>query len=238
MKIRIIIILALTVFLAGCAIRPTFQVKVDSISGPDASIKTKYLLLPGLKDADVNDLQFKEYATYVDRALTYKGFIKANDFQDANIVIFIVYGIGDPQTQQYSYALPMWGQTGVSSSTTYGTLSTYGRYGTYQGTTTYTPSYGITGYIPMVGAYTTYFRFLILDAINLDEYKSSQKILQLWKTTVTSIGSSGDLRKVFPYLVAACRPYLGTNTGQKVEIMLAEDDNTVIEIRGLSKQNK
>ena len=44
--------------------------------------------------------------------------------------------------------------------------------------------------------------------------------------------------KVFPYLVAACRPYLGTNTGQKVEIMLAEDDYTVIEIKGLSKQHK
>lgn len=238
MKRSIIIIFTFVVFLTGCAVRPSIHVEVDSISGPDANNKTKYLLLPGIKDTDLNDLQFKEYASYIDSALTSKGFIKAKDFQDANTVIFIAYGIGDPQTQQYSYALPMWGQTGLSSSTTYGTLSTYGSYGTYQGTTTYKPSYGITGYIPVVGRYTTYFRFLILDAVNLDEYKSSQKILQLWKTTVTSIGSSGDLRIVFPYLVAACSPYLGTNRGQKVEIILAEDDNTVIEIKGLNKHNK
>jgi len=215
-----------------------FRVNVDSINGPNANIKTQYLLLPGLKNIDANDLQFKEYARYIDEALASRGFVKASDFQNANAIIFVAYGIGDPQTQQYSYALPTWGQTGVSSATTYGSVSTYGNYGMYQGTTTYTPSYGITGYVPITRSFATYFRFLILDAVDFDQYKRTQEITPLWKTTLTSVDSSGDLRKVFPYLVAASKPYLGTNTGQRIEIMLRENDSTVLELKELGKEGR
>ncbi len=221
--------------LTGCATtQPQFSVKVDSISG-GASAKTSYILLPGEKDAKADDLQFKEYAAYVNRALVKHGFTPANSFQDANVAIFLMYGIGDPKEHQYTYSIPTWGQTGVSSSYTTGTLNTYGGYGSYSGTTTYTPTYGITGSTTHSGTYTTYFRFLVLDAIDLEEYRISEKEVQLWKTTVTSSGSSGDLRRVFPILVAASQEYIGKNTGQKVEINLYETDERVTEIKGIAK---
>ena len=142
---------------------------------------------------------------------------------------------GDPQEHQYSYSIPTWGQTGVSSSYTTGTISSYGGYGSYSGTTTYTPAYGITGSTTHIGSYTTYFRFIVLDAVDLDEYKKSKKEVQLWKTYVTSSGSSSDLRRVFPILVAASQQYFGKNTGQKVEVNLDEEDERVTEIKGITK---
>ena len=224
--------------LSGCASMqpPTFHVNVDSIG--DTKEKTTYILLPSDKDIKADDLQFKEYASYVNRALQAKGFIQAKTFQEANVAIFLGYGIGDPKEHQYTYSLPTWGQTGVSSSYTTGTVSSYGGYGSYFGSTTYTPTYGVTGSTTHSGSHVTYFRFMLLDAVDLDEYKKSKKEVQLWKTTVTSSGSSSDLRRVFPILVAASKDYIATNTGKKVKVKLLEKDAQVMEIKGIVNEQK
>ena len=219
----------------ACAVGPRFQVNIDSISGSGTEIKNRYILLPGLKDLNEGDLQYREYATYVERGLLEKGFVKANDLDDANVAIFLVYGIGDPQEHQYTYSLPIWGQTGVSSSSTFGNISTFGNTGTYSATTTYTPTYGVVGSTTHTGTRATYFRYFWLDAVDLDEYRRTEKVSQLWKTTVTSIGSSGDLRQVFPVLVGAAKNYYGTNTGKKVNVTLFENDKRVLEVKGVEK---
>lgn len=244
----IITLLLGVVVLSGCATMrpPTYLVQVDSI-GNDSENKT-YILLSSNKDTKTDDLQFKEYATYLNRALQARGFVPAKNIQEANVAIFLSYGIGDPREHQYTYSLPIWGKTGISSSTTYGTsntygsLNTYGNYGTYTGntnstsTTTYTPTYGITGSVARSGSYTTFFRFMLLNAIDLDEYKRSKKEIQLWKTTVTSSGSSSDLRRVFPILVAASKNHIATNTGKKLQIKLLEKDAQVMAIKGIVKE--
>lgn len=237
-RFTVTIFLLAALVVSGCATtQPQFSVKVDSISGQTAD-KGSYILLPGNKDTKTEDLQFKEYAGYVNRALIKQGFVPAESFEKSNIAIFLVYGIGDPQEHQYSYSIPTYGQTGVSSSFTTGSTSSYGGYGSYSGMTTYTPTYGITGSTSHTGSYTTYFRFMVLDAVDLDEYKKSKKEVQLWKTTVTSSGSSGDLRQVFPILVAASQQYIGENTGQKVEVDIYEEDERVIEVKGITKTEK
>lgn len=220
---------------SGCATtQPKCRVNVDSIGG-SAVDKKSYILLPANKDTKADDLQFKEYATYVNRALIKQGFVPAESFESANIEILLAYGIGDPQEHQYSYSLPTWGQTGVSSSYTTGMVSSYG---SYSGITTYTPTYGVTGSTSHIGSYTTYFRYMILYAVDLDEYKNTKKEVQLWKTSVTSSGPSGDLRRVFPILVAASNQYIATNTGKKVTVDLYEEDEQVIEIKGIVKEKK
>jgi len=171
----------------------------------------------------------------VNRALIKQGFVPAESFESANIEILLAYGIGDPQEHLYSYSLPTWGQTGVSSSYTTGMVSSYG---SYSGITTYTPTYGVTSSTSYIGSYTTYFRYMILYAVDLDEYKNTKKEVQLWKTSVTSSGSSGDLRRVFPILVAASNQYIATNTGKKVTVNLYEEDEQVIEIKGIVKEKK
>lgn len=220
--------------LSGCTMGPTYRVDVTSIGS--ANENKTYILLPGNKDTSVDDLQFKEYATYVARALHSKGFTPAKTFQEANVAIFVGYGISTPKERQISYSLPTYGKTGISSSHTTGTVSTYGSHSSYSGTTTYMPSYGVTGYQTMAGTRTTYFRFMFLSAVNLAEYTKSKKEVQLWKANATSEGSSGDLRMVFPILVAALKDYIATNTGHKVRVELLETDTRVLEIKGTIKE--
>lgn len=225
-------ILALILLMTGCASVPKYVVNVDSLQAPNTDDKKNFVLLPGNTDTPSSDLQFREYAAYINRALISRGFTPAESIESANLVIFVVYGIGDPQQHQYTYSVPVWGQTGVSSSTTSGKLSTNGKYGTYSGTTTYNPTYGVRGYSSGVRTYTTYFRFLVLDAIDLSEYRKSKKEVQLWKTTVTSTGSSGDLRGVFPVMITASKPHIATNSGQQIKVEIGGNDPNILEIKG------
>ena len=233
-SILLALLLAGAATLSGCAtMQPThFVSSVDSLAQADAAAKKRYILLPGGKGVEAGDLQFKEFAGYVEKVLAEKGFVKAGTFEDADVAIFLAYAIGDPQTYHYTYSIPTWGQTGVSSSRTYGTVSSYGSRATYSGTTTYTPTYGVTGSTTHVGSNTVYSRFLFLDAYDVPTYAKEKRMAQVWKTSVVSTGSSGDLRLVVPYMVAAIKPHLGTNTGRKIKVDVPANDPAVQILRG------
>jgi hypothetical protein len=74
---------------------------------------------------------------------------------------------------------------------------------------------------------TVYDRFLILAAYDLNAFRITKQEIQLWKTIITSSGSSDDLRTVIPYLVFAAKPYLGGNTGKRVKVILLNGDKRV-----------
>lgn len=232
--LRIALALAF-VALSGCATtgQPTFNIEVDSLASPQALSKKTYLLLSGNEGVTWDDLQFQEYATYLMRVLNSQGYTSAKSTEEADVAIILSYGIGDPKTHQYSFSLPTWGQTGVSSATTNGTATTYGNTTSINATTTYTPTYGVTGYNTYTGTRTTFFRYALITGYDFEKYKENEKQIQLWKTTITSTGSSGDLRRVFPILIGASIPYLATNTGQKIDVSLKENDKIVRIVKGL-----
>lgn len=212
--------------IGGCAaLRPTrYMVNVDSLAQSEAALKKRYVLFSGKEGVDVDDLQFQEFATYVALVLRENGYLYVANLYDADVAIFLSYGIGDPEIHQYSYSTPIWGQTGVAASTTYGTISTPGGgAATYSGNTTYTPTFGITGSQAHAATSTTYARALSLEAYDVPTYLHGKKMLQVWTTRVVSTGSSGDLRLVLPYMVAAMKPYLGISTGQGVQVEVAQN---------------
>jgi hypothetical protein len=214
--------------LLGCALAPVYDIKVDSISGPDVSVKKRYVLISGMKDISADDLLFKEYALYVNRAMTSAGYTKSDDSEHADIAVYLSYGIGDPKDNVSSYSVPIWGLSSTSPSD-----ALVG--GPHPGITTYTPTYGFTGSMTYISTYTSFLRFIILDAVDLEQSAKSGKIVPVWKTTVTSLGSSWDLRRLFPILMAAARPYIGANTGHQVDVTLTEESKTVLEIKSLPK---
>jgi len=62
--------------LVGCAaIKSLYIVSVDSINNKEALVGKKCIVLPAEKDVKIDNLQFREYATYVARALELKGYI-------------------------------------------------------------------------------------------------------------------------------------------------------------------
>jgi hypothetical protein len=214
------LLILLPVLLISCA---TFHVGVNSFSRQINEERKTYILLPGNQNADINDLEYIEYSKYVERALSHLEFTKEEDATKADLVIFLAYGIGEPK--EHSYSIPIISQTGVTSKTTTGNYYKFGNVGLYSSNTTYTPEYGVTGYA--TGSSITFSRYIYITAYDLVEYRNSNKEIILWDTRIASVGSSGDLRKVFPVMIAASLDYIGKDTKGIKEIELTEYDSNV-----------
>jgi hypothetical protein len=216
--------------LSGCAGMSTLPVEthVDGISASTAATKKRYFLLPGDKSVQADDLQFLEFSSIVEQAMSQQGFTRANTPADSDLLVFLTYGIGDPQKQLVSYSVPVWGQTGISSSSSTGTLRNVGGgVATYSGMTTYNPTYGVTGYTTNIGEITTYFRFVLIDAYDTEAYSKDGSMRAVWKTKGESTGRYNDLRLVFPPMIATMKPHIGRNTGRKVTRQLTIDSKEV-----------
>ncbi len=225
--------------LCGCSTlsnfgRPRFSIAVDSLAASGADLKKRYLLLPGNQGVTAADLQFKEYAEYLKRVLNKKGYLYTESKDEADLAIYLAYGMGDPETHQYSYDLPIWGRTGYYASTTHVAENTVDGQTKYRAYTTYIPTYGYIGYNTYIDSVTTYMRFAVITAYDYEQFKKDETEVQLWKTTINSTGSSDDLRRIFPILMAASIPYLATDTGSKVYLSMYETDPIVQEIKGKS----
>lgn len=216
----------------GCG--PLIHVNVDAISSGKLLSSSECIILPADPNTMADQLQHEEYSKYIRRALEKKGYRVAEKIEDAGVVVFLKYGISEPHESVYSYSTPVWGQTGVSSSHTTGTIHSYGSgMASFSGTTTHMPEYGITGYQTHIGTRITYTRFVQLSAYDLEEHRKTNEEIQLWGATAVSTGSSGDLRLVFPVMVAALAEYIGEDTGKQIRVILCESDKRVQEIKGL-----
>ncbi|CRX37966.1 hypothetical protein [Estrella lausannensis] len=219
----------MSILICGCS--TPFNVTVDSISSPIAIEKNKFIIIPGNKDVDENNLQYAEFSAYTEKVLESIGFEKVSNPEDADVGIFLSYGVSDPKFYEYTYSTPIWGQTGVAQSNTYGSVTRYGNCATYSQNTTYTPQYGVIGSQTNVGVGVVYFRNLTLEGVDLEKFRENGKVYDLWKTAAISNGESGDLRYVFPYMLVASKNFIRTNSLQKVNIQIAKDNHEVEELK-------
>ncbi len=194
------------------------------------------------------DLQFYEYAEYVDRILKKNGYIKVDTFLKSDFIIYLDYGISKPKSKTYLSETPIYGKTGISSISTFGTSNSYINVNhnninmnTLSDSTSFVNyNYGVIGYKTTKQQYTNYDRYIILWAKNRARFFPSKlrKNSLLWKMTITSTGSSGDLRKVFPIMIAASKDYILKNSKQKLNINISEDDKSVLEVKGIHIKTK
>ncbi len=208
-----------------------YKVNINAISSNEPIDIKRCILIPANSDTTFEDLQYKEYAKYVKNALELRGYSFTNDIKLATTAIAIGYGIGPPEKHIYSYNIPIWGETGVSSTQTTGNIHIYGNYATYSETSYNTPSYGIIGYKTNIGSYTTYTRYITIGAINLKKFKKTKKISEYWHIDIFDQDKSGDLRLVFPYLIAASWVYFGEDTGKIIQTQIYENDPIIDLIR-------
>lgn len=116
----IISISAMFVLFGGCAATvqrvsyTTYEgdhVKADSITLPSADLKSKtktYTLPSAMKNISSNDIQFKEFGTYVEKVLSKKGYKRVN--KDADLLVRLAFGVGSPKvevsTRTYNWRFP------------------------------------------------------------------------------------------------------------------------------------
>lgn len=221
----------MVVWISGCATPPTplpstttpepepllpgqfdgfIKVAVDSIAAPDAASKGKtYLITSAMQNVGDEDLQFQEFARYIENALSQRGYIRVRQQETADLLIRLAYGIGDPKTTTETFVIGSQPEYRYWDAWNQRWVIELAKTETRQRTT------------------TTYMRHLILEAYDLKNTKRQQ----LWKTTVKSEGTMSDLRIVLPFMVTAAVPYFGENTtGQKV-IGIGGRDKRVLDIR-------
>ncbi|WP_139068942.1 hypothetical protein [Hyphomonas sp. ND6WE1B] len=237
---RFFVLIGLLVCVACSSVRP-YYVNVSGLAAPQLDSPATFDVLPLDENTQAQDLQFLEYKSYLARAMVAKGFVPAATGELPEVIVFLDYGIGEPQTKVTSYNVPIYGQTGISSSQTTGnantTLNTYGSYGTanttYNQTTTYTPTYGITGYATNTTSYNVYTRYIVIDGFFTSSWEEKRELLPAFKTSVVSSGSSGDLRSVFPVMIGAASEYIGRSTDKTISVTLTEGDKRVLAVRGV-----
>lgn len=201
----------------GCATTPStptdprmvgygtqFNVRASSFAVPDVSPENKtYYITSALQNVNDYDLQFLEFARYVENALSQKGYTRIENKEEADLLVRLAYGIGSPKTM----------------TNTYTTSSGYSYPVGWMWFTVPPTTETVTE--------TTYLRTLVLEAYDL---KDPNRRSQIWKTTVQSEGSMSDLRIVLAYMIAASSEHFGTNTGKQLELTIPGDDSRVLDI--------
>ncbi|MRS02118.1 DUF4136 domain-containing protein [bacterium] len=213
------VLVSMAMLICGCAMvnEPllpgqsdhTYGIGVDSLAVPGIDLRGKtYVILSAMQNVSEDELQFQEFARYVENALSKKGCIRKNSGEGVNMLISLAYWIGEPQT--------------VTSTQTYTTSLGY----SYPvGWMWYT--------VPPqtrqeTSRETLYKKTLVLEAY--DQNKTAKRS-QLWKTTLRGTNPIGDLRVFVPYMLTAGVPYFGVNSGVEKEIDVYGRDPMILEIR-------
>ncbi|RYZ66803.1 MAG: hypothetical protein EOP05_18600 [Proteobacteria bacterium] len=189
--------------------------------------------MPGNKDADANDLRFKEFKNYLTNALVQKGFTPTDDATKDYLVITLAYGVGDAEKSVASYSVPVYGFGGMAG------FAGYGGYG-----------YGVRRPIPspimsMPVSYNTvveekinYTKFIVITAYEntmktKPDKDGNRQAPMTWQTRITSKGESSDLREYFPIMLAGALDKIGTNTGkaETKNIKFGKNDRRICEVK-------
>lgn len=185
---------------------------------PTDSAGKTIAIFPGT-DNERNSLENKAYIAKLASRFEDAGFkiVEFEGPEKPDYVALFTYGVDNGTQVARSYAIPQWGVTGYSSSTTTGTYSSYGSYGSYSGTTTYTPRYGVTGYATGTTTDTVFQRALILDIFETDKIlPDDQGGLDraiVYQAKLLSSGSCGSLAGVIdPMLDALFREFPGASS--------------------------
>ena len=186
-----------------------FRICVDSLIARGADLKSKtYIIASAMQNVSDDDIQFKEFARYVENALSLKGYTRKNNKEDADLLISLAYWIGEPKTTTSTETYT----TGVGYSYPVGWMWYTVPPQTHEETTTK----------------TTYKKTLVLEAYDL---KDTSKHSQLWKTTLENEDSRGDLRLILPYMIRGGLDWFGVDSVGKKYRSVSGRDPMVLEIR-------
>ena len=177
-----LLVLFLTFWLTSCASSVTSTVNTYYEIPPNSLSGHTVVVLGMTKTLD-ESLEFKAKKRSLEDGFRSVGMsvVSESGARDvgAEYVVFFGYGSDQGREQLYSYNIPIYGQTGISSSSTTGIINSYGSGATYSGTTSYTPSYGITGYQSNVGSRTVYGRSAAVEIWKPSADGNHRKIFEL-----------------------------------------------------------
>jgi hypothetical protein len=226
---------------------PPIDARVDSLSSTTAASKRTYVILPGNPDVQPLDLQFQEFKLQAERVLQYRGFSAAPDPETADLIIFLAYGLGTPSVS-YDYLSPPPPPPTEAPSPPPAAPATQPlaqpiAYSeppapaapppatTHQPPAASSAAQGSSSALPPLRN-IRYLRYLSLSAIDLAYFNATGELAEVWRTNVSSIGKSDDLRRIVPVMLAAATKRIATGTNGRIEVRVTERHPKARYIRG------
>jgi len=191
---RLFVIFGIGLALVGCVTRPQVKMVNTEIATfhrlPASLAGMTFVMVPSAEQA--TSLEYSAYEAQVRQGLSAYGLVEA-PVKSASIAVSFRYYIDTGK--QVNISVPVWGQTGVSTSSTTGTVRDSGY---YSATTNYMPSYGVTGYRNQaINVFTRRLDLVLFDAEN--RAGADQK--PLYESHAVSTGSSGQLPVISPLMI-------------------------------------
>lgn len=181
-----------------------YDVKIKSFGQYDLKNKSFYII-SGDEYISNNDIEFKEYASWVSYALKLNGAIEVEEYAEADITVLLSYDITDKSYTE-KIPRPIYGATGINSVTTKYTQNYDGSIITASSSVGY--RYGVTGVYYQENEINKFLRILNIYVYDNKERNNGM----VAKLNVSSMGSTNNLRTVFPALAYVAGIIFG-NTG-------------------------
>lgn len=210
-------------FLAGCN---TTQVTVDSLAKPDAENAISYQLRNRNPLVADDSLRYKEAADFVKTALSGKGMYEAPPNVTPDMVVDLDFGIGPPETKLEIISEPVYvevpGRTRIETRPVRDPRT--GQIVHITVTVQDPSTTEFAGFREYEVQTTVYEKYLRLTARENAEASEGRPPSEIWTVDVTSEGTSRDLRKNLPVLVAASIDYIGKDSQGQQTIKLTDKD--------------
>lgn len=191
------------------------NIAVNSFAGPDAEATT-YIVLPLNQGVSPTDGEFQEYSAYLRKALDAHGYRSVLSFEDAQLAVFLGYGIGRLEDHLSSYVMPAVGRMDVTPNTTHAQMSPYGSSRMAASRMLRFSATDLRGDPSSGDGEPTFTRYAIINAVDAEEYRAEQRFMRVWSTKIVSVGHSEDLHTMFPVILAGAWDLIGANADRIV----------------------
>jgi len=200
-----------------------YFVETESLAAPGFEGPKTYVLLPASEELRRDDLQYQYVLPYFVAALHARQLVPAAQNSQPDLVIYVDFGVGNPVSDTRVRSFPIFGQTGVSGSVTTGAV--YGN--TFSATTTFIPTFGVTGHSNTVEKFTTYTKRISIEGYYASGLNEKGEPRPAFRTNIYEFGESPDLRRAFPPMLAAAIPHIGKTTTGNVRLGVRENHRIV-----------
>ena len=228
----------------GCG--TLYKLDVTAYNNPQVEVGKSYVVLSGNPDLHVGSEEFREYANQIEKTLEPKGYrrVADDDLSVAELGIYVSLNISDPSKRYHSVTnaiyespYPDESPSQVRNSGSGGSSGGGGSSGAQSMPTTPAPEYVAaveeTGF-----ATTVYTKHLNLVAIDLQQYikdiselgRQEAVPVEVWSIDIETTGQPSDLSEVFPVMMVAGQPFVGSSTQDVVHLKISDTDKRVGEI--------
>jgi hypothetical protein len=214
--------------------RQACNIAVNSFAAPYAEQPTTYIVLPMNQGVNAADPDFREYSALLERALDAHGYRQAASFEEAQLALFLGYGVGRPENHASSYIMPEWHQGSTSPLAAIPPSSPYSSIRIAASQSPRFSELDVSGDPAQSDGQPTYTRYAIINAVDAIEYRAEKRFIRVWSTKIVSVGHTEDLHAMFPVILAGAWDLLGVDSARIIHRQVAVNGSHVLWIKSVS----